>query len=81
MKKTIACLYCGCDNLVSQNIAESQEHESRGSDSGNDNCCTNCGMALPQCHPHSSENRTRVFKIAYVLIAVFCVVMVFYLPR
>jgi len=42
--------------------------------------CSNCGMALAENHPEGKA-RWSFFIKAFVFIVVFCLVMVFYLPR
>lgn len=43
--------------------------------------CSHCGMALPDCHPHSSTYRRGSFKWAFWGIVIFCLIMMYYLPR
>lgn len=42
--------------------------------------CRNCGMDLAKNHPEGKARRGN-FKIAFIWIAIFCVIMMFYLPR
>ena len=48
-------------------------------DQGHDNC-SHCGMSLAKDHPHGKARQTFFLK-AFVLIVIFCAVMVYYLPR
>jgi len=43
--------------------------------------CLNCGMPLAEDHPENYKNKTRFFVKAFWVIVVFCIVMVYYLPR
>jgi len=46
-----------------------------------DKQCRQCGMPLALKHPENKNRRLRFFAKVFVLIAVFCLVMVAYLPR
>lgn len=43
--------------------------------------CTNCGMPLAKEHPEGATSRQRFFRKAFWGIVIFCLVMVYYLPR
>ncbi len=43
--------------------------------------CQNCGMALPERHPHSGSFRRKVFAKAFIGITLFCLIMMYFLPR
>jgi hypothetical protein len=43
--------------------------------------CSNCGMALAKDHPENYKNKTSFFVKAFWGIVIFCIVMVYYLPR
>lgn len=43
--------------------------------------CRHCGMALPQKHPNDRSTKVKFFVKAFWAIVIFCVVMIFYLPR
>jgi len=43
--------------------------------------CTNCGMALAKNHPNSATARQKFFRKAFWGIVIFCLVMMYYLPR
>lgn len=43
--------------------------------------CSNCGMPLASNHPESEKSRLSFFVKAFWLIAIFCVIMMYYLPR
>jgi len=43
--------------------------------------CSNCGMPLAKRHPNNKRDRLAFFKKAFWAIVIFCVVMMFYLPR
>ncbi len=45
------------------------------------NQCRHCGMGLPDKHPNDRNIKVKFFVKAFWLIALFCLVMVFYLPR
>ena len=72
MIETIHCLYCDTENTIVQgdNSKSAEVHS-----------CNQCGMALPQCHPHSGTYRRKKLVVAFVIITVFCFVMMYYLPR
>ena len=42
--------------------------------------CTNCGMALAKNHPEGKARRS-FFGKAFWAIVIFCIVMMYYLPR
>lgn len=42
--------------------------------------CSHCGMALAKNHPQG-KIRQIFFLKAFVIIVIFCVVMMYYLPR
>lgn len=52
-----------------------------GDNDESDSNCQHCGMALPQKHPQDKRNKISFFIKAFWAIVVFCVVMMFYLPR
>ncbi|PKG81802.1 DnrP protein [Colwellia sp. 75C3] len=62
---TKTCLYC-----QSENTCEGENKQ-----------CRHCGMELPIKHPNDRNIKVRFFVKAFWLIALFCLVMVFYLPR
>ncbi|NQZ28027.1 MAG: DnrP protein [Colwellia sp.] len=62
---TKTCLYCQTEN----NCDDEKQP------------CRHCGMALPEKHPNDRNSKVRFFVKAFWLIALFCLVMVFYLPR
>ncbi|MBB6542178.1 putative amidophosphoribosyltransferase [Thalassotalea piscium] len=43
--------------------------------------CKQCGMPLAKNHPNSATTRQKVFKPIFIGIAIFCFVMMFFLPR
>ncbi|KGJ88059.1 hypothetical protein [Thalassotalea sp. ND16A] len=43
--------------------------------------CKNCGMPLAPSHPENRKRGLKFFSKAFWLIAIFCVIMMFYLPR
>jgi hypothetical protein len=49
-------------------------------DINNENC-SHCGMALPMKHPHDKKSKISFFIKAFWGIVLFCIIMVFYLPR
>ncbi len=44
------------------------------------NCC-HCGMPLAKKHPENKKRRLASFSKVFWFIALFCMVMVWYLPR
>ncbi len=62
------CLFCQGDN------------NPKGDDVNNDNCI-HCGMALPTKHPQDRRTKINFFIKAFWAIVIFCIFMVFYLPR
>ena len=45
------------------------------------NNCKNCGMALAKDHPDGEKSRQRFFVKAFWVITLFCIAMIYYLPR
>ena len=43
--------------------------------------CIHCGMPLAKKHPNNKKNRLSSFTKVFWLIALFCLVMVVFLPR
>jgi len=43
--------------------------------------CSHCGMALPNKHPQDKQKKLSFFVKAFWGIVIFCVVMMYYLPR
>jgi len=43
--------------------------------------CSHCGMELPDKHPHGAKYRRGKFKWGFWFTVIFCVVMIYYLPR
>ncbi|OUR79983.1 DnrP protein [Colwellia psychrerythraea] len=62
---TKTCLFCQTENTCE----------------GENNQCQHCGMELPDKHPNDRNIKVKFFFKAFWLIALFCIVMVFYLPR
>lgn len=62
---TKTCLYC-----ETENTAEGENQQ-----------CKHCGMELPEKHPNDRNTKVKFFVKAFWLIALFCLIMVFYLPR
>lgn len=59
------CLYCQTENVTKDEKDQ----------------CKHCGMELPIKHPNDRNIKVKIFVKAFWLIALFCLVMVFYLPR
>ncbi|MEH6532410.1 MULTISPECIES: DnrP protein [Photobacterium] len=72
MIEKVPCLYCQTENTIEQDV---------GGRSAPTQVCHHCGMALPKAHPSSRRYKTKVFLWAFVFIALFCFIMVIYLPR
>jgi len=49
-------------------------------DINNENC-NHCGMALPTKHPHDKKTKITFFVKAFWGIVLFCIFMMFFLPR
>jgi len=47
----------------------------------NDVHCSHCGMALPKKHPQDKRKKINFFIKAFWAIVLFCVIMMYYLPR
>ena len=62
------CLYCQGENSVT------------AGDVNNVNC-KHCGMELPKKHPQDKKSKIRFFIKMFLVIVIFCVVMMYYLPR
>ena len=60
------CLYC--------------QGENKQNDVNNDSC-QHCGMALPKNHPQDKRRKISFFIKAFWIIVIFCIVMIYYLPR
>jgi hypothetical protein len=43
--------------------------------------CRQCGMPLPTKSPKSRQPLIRLFQRFFWLIVIFCLIMMFYLPR
>ncbi len=43
--------------------------------------CSNCGMPIAEFHPEDRKRGVKFFGKVFWLIAIFCIIMVFYLPR
>lgn len=43
--------------------------------------CQNCGMPLAKNHPNSANTKQKFFKPIFVVIVIFSVFMMLYLPR
>lgn len=43
--------------------------------------CTNCGMPLAKKHPNNKKDKLSFFVKAFILIVIFSVTMMIYLPR
>ncbi len=66
--KTITCLFCQSKNEIDE------QQKTNGN-------CFNCGMALSKNNPEGSDARQKRFLPFFWLIVIFCVVMMYYLPR
>lgn len=44
-------------------------------------CCTHCGMTLPNKNPKDKQKKIKFFIKAFWAIVIFCLVMIYYLPR
>lgn len=71
MVEKVPCLYCQTENELEQKIGDKAPPQ----------VCQHCGMALPTAHPSSRLYKSKLFLWAFVFIALFCLVMVIYLPR
>jgi|GEM_PF-853821 len=78
MKEIKTCLFCQTDNEYQLDEQTSQTSQTKKTRSQK---CQNCGMELPEKHPNDRRIGVRFFIKAFWLIALFCLVMVFYLPR
>jgi len=47
----------------------------------NNDSCKHCGMALPKKHPQDKRSKISFFIKVFWAIVIFCVVMMYYLPR
>jgi NAD-dependent SIR2 family protein deacetylase len=72
MKEVVHCLYCHGKYSIDLSRKESN---------GQPKLCRECGMALPEKHPESRFLKMKMFRWLFVLIVIFCAVMVVYLPR
>ena len=75
MHKKITCLFCQTENEYllgdkGQNLSLETKQQ-----------CKQCGMELPEKHPNDRQFKVKFFVKAFWLIALFCLIMVFYLPR
>ncbi|GHE83882.1 DnrP protein [Thalassotalea profundi] len=43
--------------------------------------CDHCGMPLAKSHPESANTKIKMFKPIYIVIVIFAIIMMFYLPR
>ena len=53
----------------------------QGENEANNDTCQHCGMALPTKHPQDKKTKISFFVKAFWAIVIFCVIMIFYLPR
>jgi hypothetical protein len=67
------CLYCQTENSVEQDTSIDTDREAQ--------VCCHCGMPLPRNHPQGSSHKSKIFVWAFLLIVIFCLVMIIYLPR
>jgi len=76
MKEVKTCLFCQTEN-------ETQHKENAASyvKQNSTQQCRHCGMDLPDKHPNDRKTGVKFFVKAFWLIALFCLIMVFYLPR
>ena len=72
LKEVVHCLYCHSK----YSIDISREEKNKQAEA-----CRECGMALPLKHPESRYLKMKMFRWLFVLIVIFCAVMVVYLPR
>ena len=43
--------------------------------------CSNCGMPMAKRHPNNKRDAATFFKKWFWPLVIFCLIMVFYLPR
>ncbi len=67
-KGNITCLYCQGENSIDKANANNKH-------------CKHCGMSLPEKHPQDKSRKISFFIKAFWAIVIFCVFMMFYLPR
>lgn len=67
-EQSIKCLYCQGENKQVQN-------------SVHNNNCEHCGMLLPKKHPQDKHSKINFFIKVFWVIVLFCLIMMFYLPR
>jgi predicted nucleic acid-binding Zn ribbon protein len=53
----------------------------QGKNDINNSHCEHCGMALPKNHPQDKRSKISFFDKAFWAIVIFCIIMMFYLPR
>lgn len=53
----------------------------QGENDSNSTNCKHCGMALPKKHPQDKRSKISFFIKMFWAIVLFCVFMMFYLPR
>jgi len=73
MIEKVPCLYCQTENTLDSDGVDNEPAPAPS--------CHHCGMALPKVHPSSRRYKTKIFLWAFVIIALFCLVMIIYLPR
>ncbi|WP_353517046.1 DnrP protein [Thalassotalea sp. SU-HH00458] len=69
--KMVTCLFCQSINRLDVQQETSKEY-------GN---CINCGMPLSKETPNSTSARKKRFLPLFWFVVIFCLVMIFYLPR
>ena len=74
-KEIKICLYCQTEHECQ--LDDSQNKREQASTQQ----CRQCGMALPYKHPNDRKQGLKLFVKVFWLIALFCFLMVFYLPR
>lgn len=53
----------------------------QGENDINNTSCQHCGMTLPKKHPQDKRSKIRFFIKAFWAIVIFCIIMIYYLPR
>jgi len=76
--ETVRCLYCQTKHEIIND--EFDKCDVNKSDSKIVNCA-NCGMPLSQLNPEGTRARYKRFLPFFWCIVIFCLIMVFYLPR
>jgi len=81
-KEIKTCLFCQTENELHLDDKDNNRGKTEQvSTQVSTQQCRQCGMELPDKNPNDRKPKVKFFVKAFWLIALFCLVMVIYLPR